>query len=92
MKKCMKLRHHSYNFENGRLNKSSFDASNTYDEKKNEYWNIKKFAIPNVKVGSVIEYKYKINSQNKFNFRDWEFQWKIPVVYSEYVTKNDSFL
>lgn len=77
----------SYNFENGRLNKSTFEASNTYDEKKNEYWNIKKFAIPNVKVGSVIEFRYKINSQYKFNFRDWEFQWKIPVVYSEYETK-----
>jgi hypothetical protein len=47
----------------------------------------KKFAIPNVKVGSVIEFKYRISSQHKFNFRDWEFQWKIPVVYSEYVTK-----
>lgn len=77
----------SYNFENGRLNKSSFDVSNAYDEKKNEYWNIKKFAIPNVKVGSIIEYRYKINSQYKFNFRDWVFQWKIPVVYSEYETK-----
>ncbi len=77
----------SYNFENGRLNKSTIDASNTYDEKKNEYWNIKKFAIPNVKVGSVIEFRYKINSQYKFNFRDWEFQWRIPVVYSEYVAK-----
>lgn len=77
----------SYNFENGRLNNTSFDASNTFDEKKNEYWNIKKFAIPNVKVGSVIEFRYKINSQYKFNFRDWEFQWKIPVVYSEYETK-----
>ncbi len=77
----------SYNFESEKLIKSSLDASNTYDEKKNEYWNIKKFAIPNVKVGSVIEFRYKINSQNKFNFRDWEFQWKIPVVYSEYVAK-----
>jgi hypothetical protein len=77
----------SYNFENGRLNKSPFSAANTFDEKKNEYWNIKKFAIPNVKVGSIIEYRYKISSQYKFNFRDWEFQWKIPVVYSEYVAK-----
>jgi len=76
----------SYNFENGKLNKTSLDVSKTYNEKKNEYWNVKKFAIPNVKVGSIIEYRYKINSQYIFNFRDWEFQWKIPVVYSEYET------
>jgi transglutaminase-like putative cysteine protease len=77
----------SYNFEDGRLNKSQFDPANAFDEKINDYWNGKKFAIPNVKVGSVIEYRYKINSQYKFNFRNWAFQWRIPVVYSEYVTK-----
>ncbi len=77
----------SYNFESGRLNKTVFNTANTFDEKENEYWNIRKFAIPNVKVGSVIEYRYKINSEYKFNFRDWEFQWRIPVFYSEYETK-----
>lgn len=77
----------SYNFENGLLNKTTFDVSNAFDEKLNNYWTVKKFAIPNVKAGSIIEYKYKINSQYKFNLRDWEFQWKIPVIYSEYEVK-----
>lgn len=77
----------SYNFENGKLNKSSVDALKTYDEKRDEYWNIRKFAISNVKVGSIIEYRYKISSPYKFNLRDWEFQWRIPVVYSEYVAR-----
>lgn len=74
----------SYNFENGLLNKTAFNISNAFDEKLNNYWTVKKFAIPNVKPGSIIEYKYKIKSQYKFNLRDWEFQWKIPVIYSEY--------
>lgn len=74
----------SYNLENGKIVKSTFDPSTIYEETVNQFWNIKKFAIPNVKAGTVIEYRYKINSQHKFNFRDWEFQWKIPVVYSEY--------
>ena len=77
----------TYNFENGQMNTIPFDVSNTYDEKKNEYWNVRKFALPNVKEGSIIEYRYKISSQYKFNFRDWEFQWRIPVVYSEYEVK-----
>jgi len=77
----------SYNFNEGRLNKSQLDPSNTFDEKKNENWNIKKFAVPNVKVGSIIEYRYKIKSQYIFQLRDWEFQWRIPVVYSEYEVK-----
>lgn len=77
----------AYNLENGKIVKSSFDPSTIYEEAVNQFWNVKKFAIPNVKVGTVIEYRYKINSQYKFNFRDWEFQWKIPVVYSEYETR-----
>jgi transglutaminase-like putative cysteine protease len=74
----------TYNFEDGQLNKTPLNVSNTYDEKLNSFWNVRKFAIPDVKAGSVIEYRYKVISQYMFNLRNWEFQWKIPVVYSEY--------
>ena len=77
----------TYNFEDGRLNCTTLDLTNVYDEKLNERWNVKKFAMPNVKKGSVIEFRYKIYSQYVFNLRDWEFQWEIPVLYSEYVVK-----
>ena len=76
-----------YNLEDGHINKLSFNNPDSYIEKENNYWNFKKFAVPNVKKGTVLEYKYKISSQYKFNLRDWEFQWKIPVVYSEYEVK-----
>jgi len=78
---------YTYNLENGEIVKKKLDLSNTYTEKLNKYWKVKKIALPNVKVGSVIEYKYRINSQYLFNLRDWEFQWKIPVLYSEYEVK-----
>ncbi len=74
----------TYNFEDGILNLTPLDLTNVYDEKLNERWNVKKFAMPNVKKGSVIEFRYKIYSQYMFNLRDWEFQWEIPVLYSEY--------
>ncbi len=74
----------SYNFEGNQIEKTPLDVSNTYNEKLNEHWMVKKFAIPNVKAGSIIEYRYKIDSPYKFNLRDWEFQWRIPVVHSEY--------
>lgn len=77
----------AYNFEDGLMSKTPFNNKNTYDEKINNSWNVKKFAVPNVKEGTIIEYKYKISSQYKFNLRDWEFQWRIPVVYSEYEVK-----
>jgi hypothetical protein len=78
---------YTYNYENGILKKTALDPDNYHDEKINEYWNVRKLALPEIKEGSVIEYKYKISSQHIFNLRDWEFQWRIPVVYSEYVVK-----
>jgi Domain of Unknown Function with PDB structure (DUF3857) len=41
------------------------------------------FSMPNVKPGSVIEYKYKYRTQSVSNFPSWDFQEKIPTRYSE---------
>src|SRR5699024_9237017 len=77
----------AYNLENGNVKKTSLDVSNTYDEKISNYWRIKKFAIPNVQVGSIIEYSYTMKSPYIFNLNDWDFQQRIPVLYSEYQVK-----
>lgn len=74
----------SYNFENGVAKRVDMDKSNCHVEKKSENWQVTKFAIPNVKAGTVIEYRYNIESQYVFNLRDWAFQWRIPVLFSEY--------
>jgi len=77
----------TYNFENGVIRKTSLNIQNVYEEKKDEHWVYKKFAMPDVKEGSIIEICYKINTPYVFNFRSWEFQLEIPVIYSEYKTK-----
>jgi len=77
----------TYNFQDGMLSKTNLDLANCHVEKVNESWNQTKFAMPNVKPGSIIEYKYQIRSEYVFNLRDWEFQWKIPVLSSKYVVK-----
>lgn len=74
----------TYNAEEGKLNKTLLNSNESFNEKLNEHWVLKKFAMPNVKKGSIIEFKYKIKSQHIFNLRDWEFQSKIPTIYSEY--------
>lgn len=74
----------TYNVENGLLKITPFNSSNCHEEKVNEFWTIKKFALPDVKPGSIIQYKYKLSSDYKFNLRDWAFQRKIPTIYSEY--------
>ena len=77
----------TYNFEKGIFTRSNLDLKTCHDEKLNNYWTLKKFALPNVKVGSIIEYHYKISSEYLFKLRNWNFQWKIPVIYSKYTTK-----
>lgn len=77
----------TYNMENGLLTRTNLDLKTSQQEKVNEVWNLMKFAMPNVKEGSIVEYHYKVRSQFLFNLRNWDFQWKIPVIYSKYITK-----
>ena len=42
--------------------------------------------MPNVKEGSVIEFRYIIRSPSDRMIREWDFQTSIPVNYSEFST------
>ena len=75
----------TYNLVDGKIEKTKLKSDGEFDEKINKYWNTKKITMPNVKEGSVIEYKYEIHSLRN-SIRDWYFQYSIPVNYSEYVT------
>jgi hypothetical protein len=78
------IRASTFNLENNRIEESGLDLRNIYSEDLNKYWDQKKFALPNVRVGSVIEIMFTIESPFIFNFRKWEFQTDIPKIYSEY--------
>ena len=74
-----------YNLEDGEIQVSTIDKlKELFAEKVNENWKVRKVALPEVKVGSIIEYSFVIESPYLFNLRDWEFQWRIPVKYSNY--------
>src|ERR1700761_7499121 len=45
------------------------------------------FTMPNVKAGSVIEFKYRWQTNSFSNMPDWVFQDDIPVRYSELTTE-----
>lgn len=75
----------TYNAVNGKIEKTKLKSDGEFDEKVTKYWSIKKITMPNVKEGSVLEYKYEIRSPYN-GIRDWYFQSSIPVNYSEYVT------
>lgn len=63
---------------------TKLNPEHIYDEQINERWHQKKFVFSNVQDGSVIEYQYELETPFHFNLPDWNFQDKIPTVYSEY--------
>ncbi|NOR87691.1 MAG: DUF3857 domain-containing protein, partial [Bacteroidales bacterium] len=85
--KVIKLKATTYNLEGETITETQLNISNTYNEKVNEYYEVMKFAMPNVKEGSIIEYSYTLISPYFYNLQDWNFQWRIPVKHSEYQVK-----
>jgi hypothetical protein len=73
----------AFNIENGSIRETRLDDKSIFTENK-KYYDLKKFAVPNVRVGSVIEVAYELESPFFFNFRSWEFQSEYPKIYSEY--------
>lgn len=74
----------TYNLIDGKIEKTKLKSDGEFDEVLNKYWGQKKITMPNVKQGSVIEFKYTIRSVRTSSPRDWYFQSSIPVNYSEY--------
>jgi hypothetical protein len=75
----------SYNLENGKLVTKSIAASNIFLENVSSLQVNKKVIFPNVKVGTVIELRYR--RRTPFSIRiapeNWYFQSNIPIAWSE---------
>ena len=74
-------------FSHNGIVKTSVKSSDIYEVDTNENWSEKRFAIPNAKVGCILEYTYEIQSPFFFNLNGWDFQSDIPKVYTEYSAK-----
>lgn len=74
----------TYNLENGKIVTSKINKDSKFTEKQDKNFTLKKFALANVKEGSIIEYKYRIISDFIFTLRTWYFQKEIPTLYSEF--------
>ncbi|WP_020526624.1 DUF3857 domain-containing protein [Flexithrix dorotheae] len=83
---------YTYNLEeDGAIRKYGIQENEIYNEQATEKWHIKKFTFPNIKEGSIIEYKYSVISPFIFNLNDWQFQYEIPVKWSEFFVKLPPF-
>ncbi|OIQ21305.1 MAG: transglutaminase [Flavobacterium sp. MedPE-SWcel] len=78
---------YTYNLEDGRIKKSKLKKEGKFTEEINKFWKAKKIVMPEVKEGSIIEYRYKIISPFLNVFPEWYFQDGIPVDHSRYITR-----
>ncbi|MES2278561.1 MAG: DUF3857 domain-containing protein [Bacteroidota bacterium] len=77
----------TFNLVNGKIEVTKLDKKVLYTESIDKSRSAYVFSFPNVKPGSIIEYKYKWATSSISNFPDWSFQAKIPVRYSQLNTQ-----
>src|SRR5690554_3484174 len=76
----------TYNLVNDKIEKIKIKKEGEFTEEINENWTSKKIVLPNVKEGSVIEFKYTFRSPYLSTIPDWYFQQGIPVNHVSYET------
>ncbi|WP_143308842.1 DUF3857 domain-containing protein [Chitinophaga vietnamensis] len=82
--KLSNLKAAAYNLENGEIVETRMENKNVFSDAVSKNYNVKKFAIPAVKEGSIIEYSYTITSPYFQHLRPWTFQNDVPTLWSEY--------
>ncbi len=85
--RVLKLNANTYNLdETGKIITTEVKKNSIYSKKIDGNYSKMIIAFPEVKVGSIIEYSYSIERET-YNLRNWYFQGRIPVRYSEYQLK-----
>jgi len=74
----------TYNLEGGNVVATKLDKASLFKDKYDKNHTVRKFTFPNIKEGSIIEFKYTLKSPFYFNLQPWEFQGKLPRLWSEY--------
>jgi hypothetical protein len=82
--KIVGLKGFTYNEVGGKLEKVKLETGQAFTEERSKNSRVRKFTLPGVREGSVIEYNYTVTSDFLFNFQDWTFQREIPTRWSEF--------
>ncbi|PWJ44084.1 DUF3857 domain-containing protein [Sediminitomix flava] len=85
------LKAYTHNLVDGKIVSTKLDKDNVSSEEVSKYRSVRKFTLPQVKVGSVVEFTYNISSES-FGVDTWYFQDDIPTVKSEYSFTIPEFL
>ncbi|MEP5339222.1 MAG: transglutaminase domain-containing protein [Algibacter sp.] len=73
------LKGYTYNLVDGEVEEVKLKKEGVFKTELSKYYNESKFTMPNIKEGSVIEYKYQIKSPFYWRIDEFEFQHAIPI-------------
>ncbi len=73
------LKAYTYNLQDGKIEETKLEKNGIFDTEQSKYRNETKFTMPDIKEGSIVEYKYKIYSPFYWSVDDFVFQYDIPV-------------
>ena len=82
----------AYNVVNGKVVKTKIGKEQIHHERIDEDYMLAKVAIPQVRVGTVIEYEYTRHSNVFFHIFDWDAQEEIPVLFAQYRLEIPAYL
>ncbi|QTV05955.1 DUF3857 domain-containing protein [Faecalibacter bovis] len=77
----------SINLVNGEYVSTPITDKDIFEIDVNKYYKAIRFAIPNVRVGTIIEYQYTLNSKQLYNIDAWQFQHELPTLKSNFKLK-----
>ncbi|TVR38053.1 MAG: DUF3857 domain-containing protein [Bacteroidia bacterium] len=86
-----RFRAYVHNLDGDRVRTTRIRPREGFENDLGNNWKELVFAFPNVRVGSIIEVRYELNSDFLFNMRSWRFQHQIPILHSEYNVNMPSF-
>ena len=72
------LKGYTYHNEDGKIKDVKLRNSGEFEEEIDEYWKRSSFTLPDVRIGSVIEYEYNIESPF-LTIDDIDLQYNIPI-------------
>ncbi len=83
--KIIKINAYTFNLDAaGNVQRTEVGKSSIYTKRLNNLYSQLIIAFPEAKAGSIIEFKYTMERETMGRLRDWYFQGRIPVRYSQY--------
>ncbi|MBO6211482.1 DUF3857 domain-containing protein, partial [Algoriella sp.] len=80
------------NQENGQFVNYTIDDKEVFTVKTNQYYSAKRITFPNVKVGSIIEYQYRMTGNHLYLIDAWDFQHELPTIKSFFKAEVTGYL